>query len=150
MRRTLLLPAILTLLPLSAAAETPREALLRADRDFSRAAEARDLPKFTSFVTEEVLTFGGGPAKGRAKMLEAWAAVFTAGGPAMSWAPEGADASGDGQLGYTWGAYVRVAPGTDGAPPVKEGGHYVTIWKRGADGAYRVVLDIGTPPSPVQ
>ena len=61
----------------------------------------------------------------------------------LTWAPDAAEVSASGDLGYTIGTYRRTAGGKTGT------GSYVTIWKKSSDGAWRVAVDIGTPPSPV-
>src|SRR6202023_4231773 len=50
-------------------------------------------------------------------------------------------------LGYTTGPYVlrETGPGQRGEA---QNGYYVTVWRRQADGAWKVVADLGatTPP----
>jgi ketosteroid isomerase-like protein len=59
-----------------------------------------------------------------------------------------ADVAESGDLGYTLGRYESRRIGPDGQQ-VRETGSYLTVWKRGADGSWKVALDIGSPdPSP--
>ncbi len=47
-------------------------------------------------------------------------------------------------MGYTTGPYVASA---DGSP--SSHGHYLSVWERGRNDAFRVILDVGTPgPAP--
>jgi ketosteroid isomerase-like protein len=62
----------------------------------------------------------------------------------LTWKPSEANASMGGDLGYTWGRYQYRDVGADGKPVV-ETGTYVTIWRRQADGSWKVVLDGGSP-----
>ena len=62
----------------------------------------------------------------------------------LTWKPSQAEASSAGDLGYTWGRYEYRDRTADGKAVV-ETGTYVTIWRRLADGSWKVVLDGGTP-----
>lgn len=65
----------------------------------------------------------------------------------LDWQPVFADVSRSGDLGYTTGPYTL----TDNSPqhrPTRHG-YYFSIWKRQADGNWKVVLDLGiTTPAP--
>ena len=42
-----------------------------------------------------------------------------------------------------WGhGWLDLEPGREGAPPVRSGGSYVTIWERQADGHWRIVRNM--------
>jgi ketosteroid isomerase-like protein len=65
-------------------------------------------------------------------------------GSPLEWTPEIAGLSASGDMGFTSGPWTAHAPGVaTGAH-----GHYLTVWKRGADGIWRVQVDggIGHPP----
>lgn len=57
------------------------------------------------------------------------------------WAPNYADVSSNGILGYTTGNWEYRGGGKGDAPSAF--GEFVTVWQRGADGRYRVSVDIG-------
>jgi len=65
-------------------------------------------------------------------------------GSPLEWTPEIAGISAGGDMGFTSGPWSAHAPG------VQTGayGHFLTIWKRGTDGIWRVQVDggIGHPP----
>lgn len=63
----------------------------------------------------------------------------------LTWAPIKVDVSDDGTLGYTWGRYDYSAKGKDGKTATTTG-LYFTVWKRQADGAWKVVYDGGPQP----
>jgi ketosteroid isomerase-like protein len=65
----------------------------------------------------------------------------------LTWTPTEADAAASGELGYTWGRWEYRDKTQDGKP-VDIKGTYVTIWKRQADGTWKVVLDGGNPDQP--
>jgi len=45
-----------------------------------------------------------------------------------------------GDMGYTWGHYEGRSKDADGNPKVTMG-RYLTIWRRNADGNWKVLLD---------
>jgi ketosteroid isomerase-like protein len=66
----------------------------------------------------------------------------------LIWTPVGADISSSGDLGYTYGNYEFHAKDKDGRPVI-EYGKYTSIWKKQADGSWKVVLDMGNAsPAP--
>jgi len=60
----------------------------------------------------------------------------------LTWSPVGADISASSDLGYTWGSYEFRAKGKDGSAKV-EHGKYLTVWKKQADGNWKVAVDMG-------
>ena len=60
-------------------------------------------------------------------------------GSPLEWAPEIVGVAASGDMGFTSGAWSAHAPGVDGLVH----GHFLTIWKRGDDGVWRVQVDGG-------
>ncbi len=60
----------------------------------------------------------------------------------LSWAPNFADVSADGAIGYTTGNWEYRPKGKDDAPVAF--GDFITIWRLQPDGKYKWVIDIGT------
>jgi ketosteroid isomerase-like protein len=68
----------------------------------------------------------------------------------LTWKATRAEVSASGDVGYTVGAYEMTMNDATGKPQVDKG-KYVTIWKKGADGKWKVKEDIfnsDTPPPP--
>jgi ketosteroid isomerase-like protein len=111
--------------------------LIKAERAFSRAAETTGIREaFLSWLAPDAIVFRPGPVPGRPvyeKMDPANPAVLT-------WEPEIAEVAASGEMGYTSGPY-QVRPGR-GAEPTGFG-HYVSVWKKQPDGAWKVLIDIG-------
>ncbi|HMV30636.1 MAG TPA: nuclear transport factor 2 family protein [Gemmatimonadales bacterium] len=61
----------------------------------------------------------------------------------LRWAPDHAEVSGDGTLGYTWGRWTMTARDSTGARQVGQG-RYITVWRRQPDGQWKVEADLGT------
>jgi len=134
----------------SMAAVNESEALMQADRDFDKATAETGVEGWVSYFAEDGQMFPAGAemVSGRQAIREAMAPAF--GNPEFSlrWQPLGADVSRGGDLGYTYGTYVAKGPGPQGNV-VERHGKYVSIWKKQADGSWKVVVDIGnSSPAP--
>jgi hypothetical protein len=60
-------------------------------------------------------------------------------GTPLQWTPDVAGIAASGDFGFTSGPWSTRTPGLDGFVH----GHYLTVWKRGADGVWRVQVDGG-------
>lgn len=115
--------------------------LREADQALARAVDQRDRAGFGALLAEDAVFAGGGaPLRGRTAVLNGWASFFEPDGPRMSWAPELAEVARSGDLGYTVGHYLFESRDAAGRS-VKREGRYVTVWRREADGAFRVAAD---------
>jgi len=66
----------------------------------------------------------------------------------LLWTPVKAEVARSGELGWTWGKYVVVIRKDDGTE-TKSFGKYLNIWRKQADGKWKVIVDMGnTSPSP--
>ena len=54
-----------------------------------------------------------------------------------------------GALGYTLGRYQRRRNGDDGRPQIQHG-TYFTLWRKQADGSWKIAADTGQPDGPFQ
>ncbi len=131
--------------PAEAAAAEARD----ADRAMSAASAARDPEAFIAHVAEDALFLGARASLGRAAIGIEWSPRLAEGGPLLTWAPDRSVASGAGDLVLTGGTWRWLEAGE--ADPAKAGtGRYFTVWRRGADGLLRAVLDGGDrAPKPV-
>lgn len=60
-------------------------------------------------------------------------------GSPLEWGPDTVGVSASGDMGFTSGPWSAHAAGTDGLVH----GHFLTVWKRGDDGIWRVQVDGG-------
>ncbi len=58
----------------------------------------------------------------------------------LTWAPQGAEMGPSNDMGYTWGHYEGRARDAHGEPVVTTG-RYITIWKKQANGEWKVAMD---------
>jgi uncharacterized protein (TIGR02246 family) len=120
-------------------------AIMKADSDFNQAVADRDVKRFLSFIAEEA-TFNGGTAgeiRGHDAIAKDWAPFFEPNGPRLTWAPTKAEVLGAGDLGYSVGTSEYRTAAAGGQTTVRRG-NYLTVWRKRADDAWRVVYDTGS------
>ncbi len=139
MKRT----AVFLFCVVAALAVGPEDVLIQADKDFAKAAAARGADGFLSFFAEDgtILPKNGAPLTGKAALADAFRDTWAQTGFSLEWTPLKAELAASGDLGYTYGTYVRKRIVKD--EPVTETGKYVTIWRKQKDGSWKVILDMG-------
>jgi ketosteroid isomerase-like protein len=116
-----------------------------ADLAFSAACVARDFVAFYGFIEEDaVFVNRDGAVVGRAAVGTDWVPYLTEGGPTLRWAPTEAEAAAAGDVVFTRGDWVMTPAGA-GTPVT---GRYLTVWRKAADGRWRVALDGSDTPLP--
>lgn len=121
--------------------------MVEAERAFARTCVEKGLREsFFEFFAEEGVGFQPGPVKIR----EAYAnRPATAGRPpiTLDWEPIYGDISGGADLGYLTGPFLVTDQPPGKRPP--RHGYYFSVWKKQADGSWRVAADMGirTPPA---
>jgi len=131
--------------------DTVRASLMAADEAFAAATAEHGLEGWmaafdsSAIQMEPDLPFTPGIGAVRASMGPAFAdSTFR-----LTWRPTLAFASADGDLGYTLGVWQSRRHTADGKGQVATG-KYVTIWRKQADGSWKVVFDGGNPDSSPQ
>jgi ketosteroid isomerase-like protein len=110
--------------------------LLDADRAFAAMAQADGVAAaFNHYAAEDALIVTSGEvANGRAGVaarFQRWPE-----GARLEWTPETGRVSARGDMGWTWGNSVYIAP--DGA---RTSGRYISVWTRNYDGDWRFAFD---------
>ncbi len=95
---------------------------------------------FASWFADDAVTLNNGqPAVlGRANI--AAQAQWTPEQYQLSWQPEGAQMGPSNAMGFTWGHYEGHSQDKNGQPIVLHG-RYITVWKKQADGQWKVAMD---------
>lgn len=126
---------------------SPEELVRAADVALDRAVATRDASAFAALLEEEaVFASGRRVSRGRAAVLEAWSPFLSEGGPRLRWTPVRAGVSASGDLAFTTGRWTLEA-GQENRPAERTRGEYATVWRRGVDGAWRVLLDASNRPA---
>ncbi len=60
----------------------------------------------------------------------------------LAWTPTDAQMGPSGDMGYTWGHFEGHSKDAAGNP-VTTSGRYITVWRKQADGSWKVALDAG-------
>lgn len=120
-------------------------ALVETERAFSRTSTEKGMKEaFLAYAADDGLLF----RRTAVNAKEQWRQTTPAPTGLLTWQPAYADISRSGDLGYTTGPWEFRAKPTD--KDAAGHGHFVTIWRKQADGTFKFALDIGTShPAPV-
>lgn len=108
-----------------------------AESSFAHAMAARDVQAFAALVSAEAIFLGRRALQGKDSIVAAWRPFFDGPEAPFSWFPEVVEVLASGTLALTSGP-VRDPSG-------KQTGVFNSIWRREADGHWRVVFDKGCP-----
>lgn len=124
--------------------EAARSALLKTESDFSKLVEDKNsLDSYLSFLADDVRLYRMNAFPVLGKTATRTALMAKPG--TIAWQTTKGDVSSSGDLGYTYGTYEFKAGGDEKGA---ENGNYMRIWKRQANGKWRVVLDLLNPIPP--
>jgi len=137
-------PAILVVLAMSVCPSAGRGQVEGAAAEveareiaFAKTMADRDLDAFLTFVSPEAIFFNGNePLRGRDVIAQGWAPFFEGAAAPFSWHPDVVEVLESGRLALSSGP-VRGASG-------EEVGRFNSIWRKEADGQWRVVFDKGS------
>jgi ketosteroid isomerase-like protein len=105
---------------------------------FAKTMADRDHAGFASFLADETIFFGPGRLqRGKQAVADAWKRFYEGPVP-FSWRPDQAVVLDSGQIGYTSGPVFD--------PAGKRIGTFNSVWRREADGRWKIVVDNGCPP----
>jgi len=127
------------------------EAAIRAAvKDWSASAQAKDAAKFASFYTDDaVLLLEDAPdMKGKAALREGIAGMMQDPNFALSFEATGVEVARSGDLAYEEGTYSLTMSDPKTKKPATETGAYVVIWKKQADGSWKVHRDVPVSDPP--
>lgn len=132
----------LLLVPSLLLAETngERQAQVRdTERAFAKSMADRDHAAFVSFVSPEAIFWGRDRIlHGRKEIAEGWKRFYEGPLAPFSWEPESVEVLDSGTIALSSGP-VRDPSGN-------RVGTFNSVWRRGNDGRWTVILDKGCPP----
>ena len=119
------------------------EAIRKADGDWLKAVQSKDIAKVLSFYRDDAawLLRDTAPIRGKEGIQSVWSGFFAMPGSWIQWEPTTANVSVSGDLGYSEGMYEMRYSDQQGKT-IDQKGSYVTIWKKGADGVWKLAVDI--------
>ena len=126
--------------------DAARTELIKADEQWAHAWAARDLSGLILYFHEDavVVTPAAAITRGKRDIINLMASVFTLPGFSTRLQMSSAETAASGDLGYTLGTYeTTVSEG--GGKAMTHGGHYLAVWRKGADRTWKVAAYSATP-----
>ena len=123
--------------------EADQAAIRNADAEWSKVAGAKNVDEFVAVFTENASALPPNtPILTGREAIRKWMSELMANpGFSVSWQANTVEVSRAGDLGYTVGTYEFALHDAEGNP-ISDRGKYVTVWKKQADGKWKVVADI--------
>lgn len=144
MNKSLIAAAMTGMLATFHATAEPNEVLARQVREaetaFADTMARRDLQAFSNFIAEEAVFFGAKALRGRDAIVAAWKGFYVEKQAPFSWRSEIVEVLDSGQLAISSGPVFD--------PSGKQVAVFNSIWRREADGRWRVVFDKGADYCP--
>jgi ketosteroid isomerase-like protein len=121
--------------------ESPLHSMVATERAFSQAsADKGTRDSFLMFIAEDGILFRPSAVLGKKWLLE-HPVPLVENRPLLSWQPTFAYMAAAGDMGYTFGPWEYKQSINDQKPSAF--GHFITMWKKQADGAWRFAIDLG-------
>jgi ketosteroid isomerase-like protein len=123
------------------AGDKDADAVLAADAAWLKVYAAKDLAKSVAFCDEQgsMLAPNAPIATGKHAIAKAIASDFAH--DDLTWHANKAGVARSGDLGYTSGTYEMTFKDATGKT-VSDKGKYLTVWKKQADGSWKVLYDM--------
>jgi ketosteroid isomerase-like protein len=127
--------------PLADTTLKPGKSLLfELEAKFAKATAEGGGKAFATWFAEDGVSLGNGEAAVHGRDAIAKKATWLAKDYQLTWTPTDGVMSPSGDMGYTWGHYEGRSRDRDGNVKVTAG-RYLTIWRKEADGNWKVMLD---------
>jgi ketosteroid isomerase-like protein len=97
---------------------------------------------FAAWFADDGVVLGNGATPVVGKVAIAKSANWSPKDYQLTWTPTDAAMGPSGDMGYTWGHFEGRSKDANGNP-VSTTGRYITIWRKQADGNWKVALDAG-------
>ena len=129
----------------AAESEMLRQEVERTEMAFAQTMADRDFEAFRTFLSDEAIFFAGPePLNGKEAVASSWAAYYEGEQAPFSWTPESVVVLESGSLALSSGPVMD--------PQGNRVATFQSVWRREADGRWKVVFDKGhrycEPPPP--
>ncbi len=124
------------------------DAVLAAEKAYSdHSAKVSVAESMRDFIDPvDGLAFAGGdPARGSAAAYAAFGGPQAPATLHLTWVPAEVFAAASGDMAASWGRFT-MSDAAGRMPNLT--GRYVTVWRKGSDGAWKAIMDIGNPDPP--
>jgi ketosteroid isomerase-like protein len=109
---------------------------------FAKDVAERGGAAFADWFAGDGVSLGNGEAPVVGKVAIAKSTNWSPKDYQLTWTPTDAVMGPSGDMGYTWGHFEGHSKDANGNP-VATAGRYITIWRKLADGSWKVALDAG-------
>jgi ketosteroid isomerase-like protein len=118
-------------------------ALRKADKDWSNAAQMKQVDSWLAFYTEDatVLPPNDKAATGKEAIGKTIGGMLALPGFSVNWQPSKVEVSRSGDIGYVQGTYELMMTDPKGNPNTDRG-KYLEVWKKQSDGVWKCVMDM--------
>jgi ketosteroid isomerase-like protein len=118
-------------------------AIREADMAWAKVAGAKDLEATLSYYADDAALLPPNEpiATGKEGVRKVWTALMGLPGFAVSWAPVTVEVARSGDLAYTRGTY-ELSMNNPKGEPMKDRGKYIEVWRKQADGKWKVAVDM--------
>jgi ketosteroid isomerase-like protein len=125
------------------------ETLMQLDRDFDKATHEKGVEGWVVYFAPNGAMVRGDSVTitGHKAIREAMEGAFKDPNYSLRWQPTKGDILIPGVLGYTVGRYENKRKNKEGKMVVAKG-TYTSVWKKQADGSWKIVLDTGNQDGP--
>lgn len=121
--------------------------LLDADRRFAAETKTGGGKAFLSWFADDAVTLSNGKPVVQGKAALGRDFTWDTKDYQLIWSPDGARIGPSNDSGVTWGSYQGHSHDHQGNPIVTSG-RYITVWKKDAQGKWRVALDASNEAPP--
>ncbi|HKU76517.1 MAG TPA: nuclear transport factor 2 family protein [Pyrinomonadaceae bacterium] len=121
--------------------QTPLQEMVKTEQAFSKMAEEQNTrDAFMTFIADDGLLFRPGAVNGK-KWMNEHPVPPSDKKPLLAWQPSFAGIAASGDMGFTTGPWEARGDINDEKPSGY--GHFVTVWKKQADGSWKFAVDLG-------
>ncbi len=114
--------------------------LMELEGKFAQAVAAGGGKTFAEWFADDAVTLNNGQPAAMGRAAIAAQAKWDPKDYQLTWTPQGAQMGPSNDMGFTWGHYEGRSKDKNGQPVVISG-RYITVWKKVADGSWKVAMD---------
>jgi ketosteroid isomerase-like protein len=118
-------------------------AIRQADSTWSKVTEAKQLDDHLAYYVEEAVVLAPNEpmASGKENIRKMMVDMFALPGFVVKWQATKVETPRSGDIAYSLGTY-ELSMNDPKGKPMEDRGKYVTVWKKQADGSWKVAVDM--------
>lgn len=122
---------------------TALDSMVNAERAFARSATEKGIrDSFLEYFADDAIAFSPAPVSATERLRSRPARPFSE--LELTWEPRTGDIAASGELGWLTGPSIFIDHTTPGS--AAQHGNYLSVWRRKAEGPWRVFIDVGSQP----